>query len=43
MTNNTYKSARILSPEYNLYYSVWCNNDHELYDLSVCVTLPSLI
>ncbi|RAH42610.1 sulfatase family protein [Aspergillus brunneoviolaceus CBS 621.78] len=35
MTNNTYKSARILSPEYNLYYSVWCNNDHELYDLSV--------
>ncbi|PYH95468.1 arylsulfatase [Aspergillus ellipticus CBS 707.79] len=32
--NNTYKSARILSKEYNLYYSVWCGNDHEFYDLS---------
>ncbi|PYI07393.1 arylsulfatase [Aspergillus sclerotiicarbonarius CBS 121057] len=32
--NNTYKSARILSEEYNLYYSVWCDGDHELYDLS---------
>ncbi|KAI2834522.1 hypothetical protein CBS147321_5572 [Aspergillus niger] len=34
MGNNTYKSARILSEEYNLYYSVWCDGDHELYDLS---------
>ncbi|RAL01441.1 sulfatase family protein [Aspergillus ibericus CBS 121593] len=34
MPNNTYKSARILSEEYNLYYSVWCDGDHELYDLS---------
>ncbi|KAE8371284.1 alkaline-phosphatase-like protein [Aspergillus bertholletiae] len=32
--NNTYKAARILSEEYNLYYSVWCNNEHELYDLT---------
>ena len=37
MPNNTYKSARILSEEYNLYYSVWCDGDHELYDLSVCI------
>lgn len=37
MGNNTYKSARILSEEYNLYYSVWCDGDHELYDLSVSI------
>lgn len=33
--NNTYKSVRLLGEDYNLYYSVWCNNEHELYDLSV--------
>lgn len=33
--NNTYKSVRILGEDYNLYYSVWCNNEHELYDLNV--------
>ena len=38
MGNNTYKSARILSEEYNLYYSVWCDGGHELYDLSVSIT-----
>ncbi|KAJ5675433.1 hypothetical protein N7462_008330 [Penicillium macrosclerotiorum] len=32
--NNTYKSVRLLGENYNLYYSVWCNNEHELYDLS---------
>ncbi|KAE8145674.1 alkaline-phosphatase-like protein [Aspergillus avenaceus] len=32
--NNTYKGVRVLSNEYNLYYSVWCNNEHELYDLT---------
>ncbi|CRL25726.1 Arylsulfatase, plant [Penicillium camemberti] len=32
--NNTYKAIRILADEYNLFYSVWCNNEHELYDLS---------
>ncbi|KAF7171980.1 hypothetical protein CNMCM5623_004239 [Aspergillus felis] len=32
--NNTYKAVRILSDEHNLYYSVWCNNEHELYDLT---------
>ncbi|KAK0610572.1 alkaline-phosphatase-like protein [Bombardia bombarda] len=31
--NNTYKALRIISKGYNFYYSVWCNNEHELYDL----------
>ncbi|OIW22676.1 arylsulfatase-like protein [Coniochaeta ligniaria NRRL 30616] len=31
--NNTYKALRIISKTYNFYYSVWCNNEHELYDL----------
>ena len=35
ISNNTYKAVRIASPQYNLYYSVWCNGEHELYDLSV--------
>jgi hypothetical protein len=30
--NNTYKAVRVLSEEYNLYYAVWCTNEHELYD-----------
>ncbi|KXJ88871.1 alkaline-phosphatase-like protein [Microdochium bolleyi] len=30
--NNTYKGLRIVSEEWNLYYSVWCNGEHELYD-----------
>ncbi|KAI1395936.1 Arylsulphatase [Hypoxylon fuscum] len=33
--NNTYKALRLSGPGYNLYYSVWCNNEHELYDMSV--------
>ncbi|TDZ40492.1 Arylsulfatase [Colletotrichum spinosum] len=32
--NNTYKAIRVVSKEYNLYYSVWCTNEHELYDLN---------
>ncbi|THC89553.1 hypothetical protein EYZ11_010997 [Aspergillus tanneri] len=36
---NTYKSTRIIGEGYNLYYSVWCTNEHELYDLS----LPTVI
>ncbi|KAF5252151.1 hypothetical protein FANTH_2707 [Fusarium anthophilum] len=31
--NNTYKGLRIVHEDYNLYYSAWCNNEHELYDL----------
>jgi arylsulfatase A-like enzyme len=45
--NNTYKSLRIIGKGYNLYYSVWCNNEHELYDLNVrspmLASRPSLI
>ncbi|RYO97620.1 hypothetical protein DL765_011115 [Monosporascus sp. GIB2] len=32
-TNNTYKALRVASDTWNLYYSVWCNGEHELYDL----------
>ncbi|KAH8177764.1 sulfatase domain-containing protein [Sarocladium implicatum] len=35
MPNNTYKAIRLKSDTHNLYYSVWCSNEHELYDLSV--------
>ncbi|KAH8660228.1 alkaline-phosphatase-like protein [Xylariales sp. PMI_506] len=33
MPNNTYKAVRIVGHGYNLLYTVWCNNEHELYDL----------
>lgn len=33
--NNTYKALRLIGEGYNLYYSVWCSNEHELYDLKV--------
>jgi Sulfatase len=33
--NNTYKGLRLVGKRFNLYYSVWCNNVHELYDLNV--------
>ncbi|KAI1422147.1 alkaline-phosphatase-like protein [Xylaria sp. FL1777] len=33
--HNTYKAIRVSGPDYSLYYSVWCNNEHELYDLTV--------
>lgn len=32
--NNTYKAIRIISDTHNLYYSVWCTNEHELYNLN---------
>ena len=38
--NNTYKAVRVIGEDYNLYYSVWCNNEHEFYDLTVR-TVPS--
>ena len=31
--NNTYKSVRIINDDYSLYYSVWCTNEHELYNM----------
>ncbi|KAJ5980383.1 hypothetical protein N7481_007681 [Penicillium waksmanii] len=32
--NNTYKAMRVIGDSYNLFYSVWCTNEHELYDLT---------
>ncbi|KAF5005111.1 hypothetical protein FDECE_8431 [Fusarium decemcellulare] len=31
--NNTYKALRVIGEHYNIYYSIWCNNEHELYDM----------
>ncbi|KAI1080470.1 arylsulfatase precursor [Whalleya microplaca] len=31
--NNTYKTLRIIGVGYNLMYTVWCTNEHELYDM----------
>jgi N-acetylglucosamine-6-sulfatase len=36
--NNTYKAVRIVSPDYSLYYSVWCTGEKEYYDMKVCVS-----
>lgn len=33
MLNNTYKSLRLESKAYSLYYSVWCTNEVEFYDM----------
>ncbi|KAH7242018.1 alkaline-phosphatase-like protein [Fusarium tricinctum] len=33
MPNNTYKGVRIVHEDYDLYYSAWCNNEHELYNI----------
>ncbi len=42
-TNNTYKGLRIVSPEYSLYYSVWCSGEKEYYDVKVCLVAPSAL
>jgi arylsulfatase len=34
-SNNTYKAMRVIGDTYNLFYSVWCTNEHELYDMTV--------
>ncbi|KFA52313.1 hypothetical protein S40293_00644 [Stachybotrys chartarum IBT 40293] len=31
--NNTYKGLRVEAEDYGFYYSVWCNNAKELYDM----------
>ncbi|KAG9761368.1 Arylsulphatase, partial [Aureobasidium melanogenum] len=31
--NNTFKGIRVVAEEYNLYYQVWCTDEHELYDM----------
>ena len=33
--NNTYKSVRIVGGDYSLYYSAWCDGEHEYYDMIV--------
>ncbi|KAF7538967.1 hypothetical protein G7054_g2552 [Neopestalotiopsis clavispora] len=33
--NNTYKALRLITPEYNIYYSVWCTGDKEFYDVKL--------
>jgi arylsulfatase A-like enzyme len=33
--NNTYKGLRLQGKGYNLYYSVWCSHEHELYNFDV--------
>ena len=32
--NNTYKSVRVISDDYDISYTVWCSNFHELYDMT---------
>ena len=32
-SNNTYKSLRVISEKYDLAYTVWCSNEHELYEM----------
>ncbi|KAH6605968.1 hypothetical protein Trco_005121 [Trichoderma cornu-damae] len=31
--NNTYKGLRLEAEDYGFYYSVWCSNEKELYDM----------
>jgi len=40
--NHTYKALRLIGKDYNLYYSVWCSGEHELYDLKVRCSLDPL-
>ncbi|OZJ06847.1 hypothetical protein BZG36_00041 [Bifiguratus adelaidae] len=31
--NNSYRALRVLAEDYNYFYSTWCTNEHELYEL----------
>lgn len=35
--NNTYKSLRLTTNGESFYYSVWCDGEHEFYDMNVSV------
>jgi N-acetylglucosamine-6-sulfatase len=35
LPNNTYKALRIVAEKYDYAYTVWCTNEHELYDMKV--------
>lgn len=37
--NNHYKGIRVMNDDYSFYYSVWCNNERELYDMKVSLLL----
>lgn len=41
--NNTYKGLRIEAEKYGFYYSVWCTNEKELYDMRVRPASPTPI
>ena len=36
--NNTYYSLRVVGEDYSFYYSVWCDNEHEMYEMIVSVS-----
>jgi N-acetylglucosamine-6-sulfatase len=40
--NNTYKGLRIEAEDYGFYYSVWCSNEKELYDMKVSQLTPQV-
>lgn len=40
---NTYKALRVIGQGYNLYYSVWCEGDHEIYDMTVSISFCTLL
>ena len=42
-SNNTYKAMRVFGDGYSVFYSVWCDGAHELYDMLVCLSTPSLL
>ena len=37
--NNTYKAMRVFGEGYSVFYSVWCDGEHELYDMLVSFRL----
>lgn len=39
---NTYKGVRIVSDQYSLYYSVWCTNEIEFFNLKVSTSLDQI-
>ena len=36
--DNTYKALRLVNFDNSFYYSVWCTNEHEFYDMKVLTT-----
>lgn len=38
--NNTYKGLRLMGQGYSFYYSRWCTDETELYDLTVTQSAP---